>query len=158
MPLCIPTKSVSLFLVPPSRAHMPARSRCAPHPKGINVDGVIVDTDPKAKGTGVAMVIVAKDKRGGKHTISCKGANEECGTPEVLIAEDYMQRGKQIGVVLMQNEVAHDAIVRVAKLSYNAEKLVIYKSSPIRKATDVSPLLYSYLDVLVVNEWEAPIL
>lgn len=126
--------------------------------EGINVDGVIVDTDPKAKGTGVAMVIVAKDKRGGKHTISCQGANQECGTPEVLIAEDYMQRGKQIGVVLMQNEVAHDAILRVAELSYNAEKLVIYKSSPIRKAADVSPLLYSYLDVLVVNEWEAPIL
>ena len=80
------------------------------------------------------------------------------GLDEAMIADNLMRKRNEVGIVLMQNEVAHEAIVRVAELGHLAEKLVIFKASPIRNATDISDLLYGWVDILVVNEWEAPIL
>lgn len=121
--------------------------------EGVNIGGVVVDSNASSKSTGVAMIIVAADKTG-KNTIACRGSNDDCGLDEAMIADNLMRKRREIGIVLMQNEVAHEAIVRVAELGHLAEKLVIFKASPIRNATDISDMLYGWIDVLVVNEWE----
>ena len=125
--------------------------------EGVNIGGVVVDADEKSKSTGVAMIIVAADNTG-KNTIACRGSNDDCGLDEAMIADNLMRKRNEVGIVLMQNEVAHEAIVRVAELGHLAEKLVIFKASPLRNASEISDLLYGWMDILVVNEWEAPIL
>jgi hypothetical protein len=67
-----------------------------------------VDSSDQGKSTGVAMIIVAADKSG-KNTIACRGANEDCGLDEAMLADNLMRKQKEIGIVLMQNEVAHGA-------------------------------------------------
>jgi hypothetical protein len=44
-----------------------------------------------------------------------------------VIANRYMRSEGDIGIVLMQNEVTHNAIVRLARIAFNARKLVIFK-------------------------------
>lgn len=123
--------------------------------EGIDTEGVVVDENGES--TGMSMIISADDGTG-KNTVACLGANQCCGNEELDIANRYMRTHPEIGILLMQNEVTHNAIVRLARIAYNARKLVVFKASPIREASDVSEELYSKVDVLVVNEYEAPIL
>ena len=124
---------------------------------GIDIEGVVVDNSPESESTGMSMIISSNDKSG-KNTIACLGANQMCGKAELAIASRFMRRCPEIGIVLMQNEITHNAIVRMARLGHNSRKLVVFKASPIRAATDISTKLYPKIDVLVVNEYEAPIL
>lgn len=103
------------------------------------------------------MIVLAED-RSGKNTIVCHGANQKCGMEEMKIALVMMQKTPKVGIMLMQNEVSHEAILNMAKLSNQARKLTIFKASPVYHANDVHQDLYARLDILVVNEFEAPIL
>ena len=123
--------------------------------EGIDTEGVVIDEDGES--TGMSMIISADDGTG-KNTVACLGANQCCGKEELDIANRYMRSHPEIGILLMQNEVTHNAIVRLARIAHNARKMVVFKASPIREAADVSEDLYPKIDVLVVNEYEAPIL
>jgi hypothetical protein len=43
--------------------------------------------------------------------------------------------GSDVGILLMQNEVANPAVVDAAEIAHRAGKLVIFKASPIRSVS-----------------------
>jgi sugar/nucleoside kinase (ribokinase family) len=107
--------------------------------------------------TGLALITLAHDSTG-KHTIVCHGENDACGPREISAVDSILTERPRVGILLMQNSVNATANVRVAKLAHTARKLVVFKASPVFASSDVPDQLWPLVDVLVVNEFEAPIL
>ena len=103
-------------------------------------------------------MITVADDGSGKNTIACLGANQECGKEEILTADRYLTERSDIGIMLIQNEVNRRAITGVATIAQAMRKLVIYKAAPVFKGSDVPTGLLPLINVICVNEFEAPIL
>ena len=57
--------------------------------EGIDVGGLVVDTDESAASTGVALIVIREDGTG-KRTVSCAGSNDATGDTEVAEVRRYM--------------------------------------------------------------------
>eukprot|EP00050_Salpingoeca_kvevrii_P017754 m.67957 g.67957 ORF g.67957 m.67957 type:complete len:1099 (-) comp7705_c0_seq1:155-3451(-) len=114
-----------------------------------------VTVDPVV-GTGVAMVIVSKDR---KATIPCLGANSYVGSAEIdSLSRILDKHGPSLAMLLLQLEIPLAVNITVAAMARKKGLKVALKASPMKSAADVPPELMDNLDIIFLNEFEAPLL
>ena len=120
-----------------------------------NVDGISFDED--GLNTGVAMIIKAGDT-GDKTTTTCMAANTKVDRRELSYLEWYLTSMPEIRFLLTQLEINTDAVCEGAKLAHDAGKIVAVRGAPVAKAEDYPEELWDCTDIVILGEWETPIL
>jgi ribokinase len=120
-----------------------------------NVDAITFDEN--GLNTGVAMIIKAGDT-GDKTTTTCMAANTKVDHRELSYLEYYIQSMPEIRFLLTQLEINTDAVCKGAKLAHDAGKVVAVRGSPVAKAEDYPEELWECTDIVILGEWETPIL
>eukprot|EP00041_Stephanoeca_diplocostata_P004684 m.48952 g.48952 ORF g.48952 m.48952 type:complete len:1849 (+) comp15285_c0_seq2:486-6032(+) len=123
--------------------------------KDCIVDGI---RKTNKAGTGVAMILNAKDKS--KSTTTCAAANDKVGKPEVEMAREYLRQQSNIRVVLVQLEVNLRAVVDVIQIAYEQRKLVVLRAAPVALGTEqrFPTAVWNDIDMIIANEIESPII
>ncbi|MBQ9760939.1 MAG: ribokinase [Clostridia bacterium] len=112
---------------------------------GIDCDGVLSVDAP----TGAAVITVCK---GDNHIILDVGANAYV-TPEVIAANEAAFAWADI--IVMQYEIPIESVFAAAKLAKRLGKTVILNPAPVKEVSDE---LYSYVDWIIPNEFEAELI
>ena len=99
--------------------------------------------------TGSAMITVC----GGDNQIVFDPGANTCVTPEVIEANRALFEWAD--VVVMQYEIPIVSVLAAAKLAREAGALVILNPAPVK---EVDPSLYSYIDWIIPNEFEAELI
>ena len=99
--------------------------------------------------TGAAVITVC---RGDNHIILDAGANA-CVTPAVIEEREEMFRWADI--VVMQYEIPTESVLAAAKMAKKYGKTVMINPAPVKA---VDELLYSLIDWIIPNEFEAELI
>lgn len=112
---------------------------------GIDVNGTIrVDMH-----TGTAFITV--DEKGENSIILSEGANRFLSMD---VFYHYFTKLNDVSVVLLQNEIPWEATFHAAKYAYESGVSVWLNPAPIPEQDQLFEIL-PYIDLLIVNEWEA---
>jgi len=77
--------------------------------------------------------------------VNCRGANKYIGDGEVAAMQPSLLSATP-GVLMIQNDVPH-ASLAAAKAAQSSSKLVVYRVSPLRSASDVPDGIFDLIDV-----------
>ncbi len=101
------------------------------------------------KPTGAAVITVC---HGDNHILLDIGANGEVTPKEILARESLFDWAD---VVVMQYEIPIESVICAAKLANQKGKTVLLNPAPVK---EVPTELYSYVDLLIPNEFEAELI
>lgn len=117
-------------------------------------DGVTFDTGFP---TGLCMILKA-DGGSVKTTTTCLAANEQMGAEDVRKLEEIFIGNPNVKIVLIDFNINMDAAILAAKSSHENRKLVAVRPTAVKQMSDFPNEMWNYADILIVNEFEAPIL
>jgi ribokinase len=132
------------------------------------VDVSCVGIDPKVR-TGTALIVRTKDEKT-KFAVPWRGANDFFGQQELehvkrqldddprVSMSRYESTKTKIGIVFLQLEIPQIPLMAIANMETVKERTVVLRGSPLNDVSDMPQDLLYKVDVLILNEYDAPIL